>query len=66
MRGWGPFTLIEIEEGRGSRTRRYKATAVCTRSEVGCGRSKQYGILRAQALTPRESLALVEKFFGER
>jgi hypothetical protein len=25
----------------------------------------QYGILRAQALTPRESLALIEKLLGE-
>lgn len=27
---------------------------------------EQYGILRAQALTPRESLAFVEKLLGER
>jgi hypothetical protein len=27
---------------------------------------EQYGILRAQALTPRESLALIEKLLGER
>jgi hypothetical protein len=27
---------------------------------------EQYGILRAEALTPRESLAFIEKLLGER
>jgi hypothetical protein len=28
--------------------------------------NERYGIMRAQALTPRESLSLIEKLLGER
>jgi transcriptional regulator with XRE-family HTH domain len=63
----GPFTLMETREGR-----RIAYTEVQGDSRVHTERSKvrelegAYGIIRAQALTPMESLALIEKLLGER
>ena len=62
----GPFTLIDTPEGR-----RIAYAEVQGDSRLYSGQSKvreleaRYGILRAQALTPSESLAFVEKLLGE-
>ncbi|GAA2482944.1 helix-turn-helix transcriptional regulator [Streptomyces thermolineatus] len=63
----GPFTLVTpgdgeqlaYLEGQG------RSTLVTRRAEVR-GVALRYGIIRAQALTPRESLVLIEKLLGER
>ncbi|MEZ3181255.1 helix-turn-helix domain-containing protein [Streptomyces pimonensis] len=63
----GPFTLIETREGRRiAYVEAHKESRLHT--ERGSVREfeEQYGILRAQGLTPRESLAFVEKLLGER
>lgn len=63
----GPFTLMETRDGR-----RIAYTEVQGDSRVHTERPKvrelerTYGILRAQAHTPAESLALIEKLLGER
>ncbi|MGW5675691.1 helix-turn-helix domain-containing protein [Streptomyces sp. NPDC003860] len=63
----GPFTLMEAKDGR-----RVAYTEVQGDSRVHTERRKvrelerTYGILRAQAQTPTESLALIEKLLGER
>ncbi|MFD5577656.1 helix-turn-helix domain-containing protein [Streptomyces pseudogriseolus] len=62
----GPFTLIDTPDGR-----RIAYAEVQGDSRLYSGQSKvreleaRYGILRAQALTPSESLAFVEKLLGE-
>ncbi|MFB7248742.1 transcriptional regulator [Streptomyces populi] len=62
----GPFTLIETDDGR-----RIAYVEVQNVSRVHSDREPvraleaKYGTLRAQALTPRESLAYVEKLLGE-
>ncbi|MFE4667310.1 helix-turn-helix domain-containing protein [Streptomyces sp. NPDC056716] len=62
----GPFTLIDTPEGR-----RIAYAEVQGDSRLYSGHAKvreleaRYGILRAQALTPTESLAYVEKLLGE-
>ncbi|MFE7170962.1 helix-turn-helix domain-containing protein [Streptomyces sp. NPDC057616] len=63
----GPFTLMEMKDGR-----RIAYTEVQGDSRVHTERGKvreieaAYGSLRAQALTPAESLALIEKLLGAR
>ncbi|MGW8991772.1 helix-turn-helix domain-containing protein [Streptomyces zhihengii] len=63
----GPFTLMETRDGR-----RIAYTEVQGDSRVHMERRKvrelerTYGILRAQAHTPTESSALIEKLLGER
>ncbi|GBQ04334.1 transcriptional regulator [Streptomyces spongiicola] len=63
----GPFTLMETRDGR-----RIAYTEVQGDSRVHTERRKvrelerTYGILRAQAHTPAESLALIERLLGER
>ncbi|MFD5410293.1 helix-turn-helix domain-containing protein [Streptomyces nojiriensis] len=63
----GPFTLMETKDRR-----RIAYTEVQSDSRLHTERSRvreleaTYGCLRAQALTPQESLALVEKLLGER
>jgi transcriptional regulator with XRE-family HTH domain len=63
----GPFTLMEMKDGR-----RIGYAEVQGDSRVHTERQKvreleqTYGTLRAQALTPTESLALIEKLLGER
>ncbi|WP_030823339.1 helix-turn-helix domain-containing protein [Streptomyces hygroscopicus] len=62
----GPFTLIDTPEGR-----RIAYAEVQGDSRLYSEHAKvrelesRYGILRAQALTPSESLAYVEKLLGE-
>ncbi|WP_344259830.1 helix-turn-helix transcriptional regulator [Streptomyces sodiiphilus] len=62
----GPFTLIDTSEGR-----RIAYAEVQGDSRLYSEQSKvreleaRYGILRAQALTPSESLSYVEKLLGE-
>ncbi|MGW2522906.1 helix-turn-helix domain-containing protein [Streptomyces sp. NPDC001617] len=63
----GPFSLIETQEGqRIAYVEAYKDSRLYTERRSVREIEEQYGILRAQALTPRESLALVEKLLGER
>jgi hypothetical protein len=63
----GPFTLIETREGR-----RVAYVEVQRDSRLHTERAmvreieEQYGLLRAQALTPRESLAFIENLLGDR
>ncbi|MFD4791055.1 Scr1 family TA system antitoxin-like transcriptional regulator [Streptomyces sp. NPDC058459] len=63
----GPFTLIETVQGQ-----RMAYVEVQKESRLFRDRGsvreheEQYGILRAQALTPRDSLEFVEKLLGER
>ena len=62
----GPFTVLHRDgvdqvaylEAQG------RSTIVSERAEVR-GIVSRYGIIRAQALTPRESLAFIEKLLGE-
>jgi transcriptional regulator with XRE-family HTH domain len=63
----GPFTLIEKRDGRRMAYVEVQRTSrlYTERAEVRDA-EEQYGILRAQALTPRESLAFVEGLLGER
>ncbi|WP_433452943.1 helix-turn-helix domain-containing protein [Streptomyces sp. CA-142005] len=62
----GPFTLIETKEGRRiAYVETYKYSRLHTDRQTVRELEEQYGILRAQALTPSESLALVEKLLGE-
>ncbi|MDT0442863.1 helix-turn-helix domain-containing protein [Streptomyces johnsoniae] len=61
----GPFTLIETQEARRcAYVEAYNYSRLY--SDRGAVREleEQYGLLRAQALTPRESLALVEELLG--
>ncbi|MEU4655879.1 helix-turn-helix transcriptional regulator [Streptomyces sp. NPDC023723] len=63
----GPFTLIERHDGqRIAYVEAYKDSRLYTERRQVREIEEQYGILRAQALTPRESLALIEKLLGER
>lgn len=63
----GPFNLIETSEGQ-----RIAYTEVQDHSRLYMGRPQvrtldaRYGILRSQALTPRESVLFIEKLLGER
>ncbi|MFF6994791.1 helix-turn-helix domain-containing protein [Streptomyces sp. NPDC008313] len=63
----GAFTLMEVKDGR-----RIAYTEVQGDSRVHTERhrvralERTYGILRAQAHTPTESLTLIEKLLGER
>ncbi|MFI2202761.1 Scr1 family TA system antitoxin-like transcriptional regulator [Streptomyces sp. NPDC020192] len=62
----GPFTLIETEKGRRiAYVPAHKASRLFTDRSTVREVEEQYGLLRAQALTPRESLAFVEKLLGE-
>ncbi|WP_405683426.1 helix-turn-helix domain-containing protein [Streptomyces sp. NBC_00057] len=62
----GPFTLIETkEERRIAYVEAHKDSRLYTERRSVREFEEQYGVLRAQALTPRESLALIEKFLGE-
>ncbi|MFD8588657.1 helix-turn-helix domain-containing protein [Streptomyces sp. NPDC059637] len=62
----GPFTLMETE-----RQQRFAYVEVQNVSRLQTERAMvraleaQYGIIRAQALTPRESVAFIEKLLGE-
>ncbi|MCS0605947.1 helix-turn-helix transcriptional regulator [Streptomyces sp. LP11] len=61
----GPFTLIETKGGRRiAYVEAHKHSRLHTDREMVRELEEQYGILRAQALTPHDSLALVEKLLG--
>ncbi|MEU6344879.1 helix-turn-helix transcriptional regulator [Streptomyces sp. NPDC046977] len=62
----GPFTLL-TPKGRAqvAYTEVQNVSRLITDSEEVRVIASRYGILRAQALTPRESLALIEKTLGE-
>lgn len=62
-----PVTLIENRDGRRMAYVEVQRDS-CLHSDRSAVREieEQYGILRAQALTPHESLACVEKLLGER
>ncbi|MGW8385707.1 helix-turn-helix domain-containing protein [Streptomyces albidoflavus] len=63
----GPFTLIETKEGRRiAYVEAHKESRLYTERSSVREFEEQYGILRAQGLTPRESLAFVGKLLGER
>ncbi|MER0447224.1 helix-turn-helix transcriptional regulator [Streptomyces sp. Edi4] len=62
----GPFTLIETVKGRRiAYVEAHRHSRLFTDRKTVRELEEQYGILRAQALSPRESLALVEKLLGE-
>nr|WP_286160430.1 helix-turn-helix transcriptional regulator [Streptomyces yunnanensis] len=62
----GAFTLLETHQGRRiAYVEAYKDSRLHAERKVVREIEEQYGILRAQALTPRESLAFVEKLLGE-
>ncbi|MFJ3929328.1 helix-turn-helix domain-containing protein [Streptomyces sp. NPDC090029] len=62
----GPFTLIETRDGRRiAYVEGYKDSRLHTDRKPVRELEEQYGILRAQALTPRASLTFVEKLLGE-
>ncbi|MEV5985144.1 helix-turn-helix transcriptional regulator [Streptomyces sp. NPDC052051] len=62
----GRFTLIESEKGRRiAYVEAFRSSRLFTDRATVRELEERYGVLRAQALTPRESLALVEKLLGE-
>ncbi|MGX1157312.1 hypothetical protein RKD39_004890 [Streptomyces albogriseolus] len=62
----GPFTVLHQEGGEqvAYLEAQGRSTIVTKPTEVR-GIVARYGIIRAQALTPRESLAFIEKSLGE-
>ncbi|MEU1786224.1 helix-turn-helix transcriptional regulator [Streptomyces sparsogenes] len=63
----GPFTLIETKEGRRiAYAEVHKDSRLYTERQNVRELEEQYGLLRAQALTPCESLAMVQELLGER
>ncbi|QGV80896.1 helix-turn-helix domain-containing protein [Streptomyces ficellus] len=63
----GPFTLMETKDGRRiAYTEVQGDSRVHTERRKVRGLERTYGILRAQAHTPTDSLALIEKLLGER
>ena len=62
----GSFTLIETkEERRVAYVEAHKDSRLYTERQSVREFEEQYGVLRAQGLTPRESLTVVEKWLGE-
>lgn len=62
----GPFTLIETKSGqRIAYAEVQKSSHLYTERTPVRELEAQYGIIRAQALTPRESIAFVERLLGE-
>ncbi|WP_280888306.1 helix-turn-helix transcriptional regulator [Streptomyces sp. LBL] len=62
----GPFTLIETQDARRiAYVEAHKHSRLYTDRGTVRELEEQYGLLRAQALTPRESLTLIEKLLGE-
>ncbi|MEU1019757.1 helix-turn-helix transcriptional regulator [Streptomyces sp. NPDC005898] len=62
----GPFTLIETVKGRRiAYAEVHKYSRLFTDRPTVRELEDQYSLLRAQALSPRESLALVEELLGE-
>ncbi|MFJ4627434.1 helix-turn-helix domain-containing protein [Streptomyces sp. NPDC088847] len=62
----GPFTLIETRDGRRiAYVEGHKDSRLHTERQPVREIEEQYGILRAQALTPRASLTFIEKLLGD-
>jgi hypothetical protein len=62
----GPFTLIHLEDQRRiGYMEVQEASVLYTAPKKVSPLEATYGVLRAQALTPRESLAFIEKLLGE-
>ncbi|MFI1563972.1 helix-turn-helix domain-containing protein [Streptomyces sp. NPDC020490] len=62
----GPFTLILSREGRRiAYTEVQSNSALHTKPAKVQGFESTYGVIRAQAMTPRESLSWIEKRLGE-
>lgn len=62
----GPFTLIETRDGRRiAYVEGHKDSRLHTERKSVREIEEQYGILRAQALTPRASLTFIEKLLGD-
>jgi hypothetical protein len=62
----GTFTLINTAKGRRiAYVDAHKGSRLYSDGQTVTEMEERYGILRAQALTPRESLSLVEKLLGE-
>lgn len=62
----GPFTLIETRDGRRiAYVEGHKDSRLHTERQPVREIEEQYGILRAQALTPRTSLTFIEKLLGD-
>ncbi|MFI9296336.1 helix-turn-helix domain-containing protein [Streptomyces gardneri] len=62
----GPFTVITREDGKRFVYAEAQGTsALETDPKQGVLAAARYGIIRSQALTPRESLAFIEKLLGE-
>ncbi|CAM5744743.1 helix-turn-helix transcriptional regulator [Streptomyces hirsutus] len=62
----GPFILIETAEGRRiAYVEVQNVSHVHTERRLVKGLEVKYGILRAQALTPRASLSHIEELLGE-
>jgi hypothetical protein len=63
----GPFTLMEVQDGRRIA---YAEVQSDSRLFMERGRVREleatYGVLRAQAMSPQESLDLIEKLLGAR
>ncbi|SDE85190.1 MULTISPECIES: helix-turn-helix transcriptional regulator [Streptomyces] len=62
----GPFTLMETREARRiAYVEAHQDSSLYTERRAVREFEEQYGLLRAQGLTPHESLAFVEKLLGE-
>ncbi|WTR75517.1 helix-turn-helix domain-containing protein [Streptomyces zaomyceticus] len=62
----GPFTVVTRKEGKRFVYAEVQGTsALETDPQQGVLAAALYGIIRSQALTPRESLAFIEKLLGE-
>ncbi|MFF6993741.1 Scr1 family TA system antitoxin-like transcriptional regulator [Streptomyces sp. NPDC008313] len=62
----GAFTLIHLEgEHRIGYMEVQEASILYTTPKKVSPLAATYGVLRAQALTPRESLTFIEKLLGE-
>jgi transcriptional regulator with XRE-family HTH domain len=62
----GPFSLIETRGGRRiAYAEVQRSSTLYTERKSVRELEAQYGIIRAQALTPRESMAFIERLLGE-
>lgn len=62
----GPFRLLKLKDGVSVGLNEVQLTnRVITEPKETTVLDMRYGIIRAQALTPRESLAFIEKMLGE-
>ncbi|MFB6751638.1 helix-turn-helix transcriptional regulator [Streptomyces sp. NPDC056353] len=62
----GPFRLLKLKDGASVGLNEVQLTnRVITEAKETTVLDMRYGIIRAQALTPRESLAFIEKMLGE-